>query len=59
MATSNLPVPAPVEMQRDLVNNWAFFRTWWEDYEIATGLKQKSNKIRIATLRSIMGKGML
>ena len=54
MATSNLPVPAPKEMQGDLVNNWEFFCTQWQDYEFATGLNEKSNKIRIATLRSIM-----
>ena len=59
MATSNLPVPAQMEMQGDLVNNWAFFHTQWEDYEIPTGLNEKSNKFRIATLRSIMGREWL
>ena len=59
MAASNLPVPAPMEMQGDLVNNWAFFRSQWEDYEIATGLNKKQNKIRVATLRSIMGRECL
>ena len=59
MAASNLPVPAPMEMQGYLVNNWAFFRTQWEDYEIATGLNEKSNKVRIATLCSVMGRECL
>ena len=43
----------------DLVNNWEFFRQQWEDYEVATGLDGKSAKIRLATLRSVMGKECL
>ena len=59
MSSSNLPVPAPMEMQGYLVNNWVFFCTQWEDYEITTALNEKSNKIRIATLHSIMGRECL
>ena len=56
---SNFPIPAPVEYKGDVISNWKFFRMQWEDYEIATQLNTKSSQIRIATLRSIMGKECL
>ncbi|XP_070537022.1 uncharacterized protein [Ptychodera flava] len=56
MASSNFPVPASMEMKGDLVQNWAFFRSNWENYEIATELNKKDQKIRVATLLSVMGK---
>ena len=43
----------------DKVANWEFFRQQWEDYEIATGLDQRDQKVRLATLRSVMGKDCL
>ena len=43
----------------DLASNWEFFRQQWEDYEVATGLEGKDAKIRLATLRSVMGKERL
>ena len=42
--------------QGDKAANWEFFRQQWEDYEVATGLDQRDSKIRLATLRSVMGR---
>ena len=56
---SNFPVPTPMKCKGDKVANWEFFRQQWEDYEIATGLDQRDQKVRLATLRSVMGKDCL
>ena len=40
----------------DLLSNWAFFKDEWEDYEVPTGLREKSKNVRVATLRSVMGR---
>jgi len=45
MFTSNFPVPAPMNVKGDPVNNWEFFRQQWTDYEVATGLDQQEQKI--------------
>ena len=50
--TSNFPVPAPLKVSGDRINNW-------EDYELATGLDKRPETIRLATLRSVMGKDCL
>lgn len=57
--TSNFPVPSPMSVKGDPVNNWEFFRQQWDDYEVATGLEKQDQKIRLATFRSIMGKECL
>ena len=56
---SNLPIPAPIVCKGNLVANWEFFRQQWEDYEVATGLDKQTSKIRLASLRSVMGKDCL
>lgn len=44
----------------DQVNTyWDFFKQQWNDYEVATGLNKQNTKIRLATLRSVMGKECL
>ena len=43
----------------DLPGNWDFFEQQWSDYEIATKLVAESAEIRMATLRSVMGKECL
>ena len=48
-----------MDTKGDLLNNWKFFKQQWVDYEVATELKNKDKTIRIATLRSIMGKECL
>ena len=57
--TSNFPVPAPMKISGDRINSWEFFRQQWEDYELATGLHKRPEAIRLATLRSLMGKDCL
>ena len=57
--TSNFPIPSPMNVKADPVNNWEFFRQQWTDYEVATGLNKQEQKIRLATFRSIMGKECL
>ena len=54
---NNLPVPEPMNVTSgNVAENWSYFRDQWNDYEIATGLREKDEKIRVATLRGIMGK---
>ena len=43
----------------DLTSNWEFFKQQWQDYEVATSLDQKSQSIRLATFRSVVGKECL
>ena len=57
--TSHFPIPSPMNVKGDLVNNWEFFKQQWQDYEVATGLDKQEQKIRLATLRSAMGKDCL
>ena len=40
----------------NVAKNWSYFREQWNDYKIATNLREKDKKIRVATLRGIMGK---
>ena len=39
-----------------MVENWIYFTEQWSDYEIASELSGKDEKIRVATLRGIMVK---
>ena len=57
--TSHFPIPSPMNVKGDLVNNWEFFKQQWQDYEVATGLDKQEQKIRLATLRSSMGNDCL
>ena len=45
--------------QGDLTSNWEFFKQRWDDYEIATGLRNQESQVRLATLRSMMGRECL
>ena len=58
MAT-NVPIPEPMDTKGDLPYNWQFFRQQWTDFEIATGLNKKEKAVRMATLRSCLGKECL
>jgi transposase InsO family protein len=40
----------------DAATNWRFFKAQWDNYEIATGLDEKADKVRIATLLSAVGR---
>ena len=37
----------------DIPSNWEFFKEQWQDYEVATGLDQKNQQVRLATFRSV------
>ena len=56
MAFVSIPVPAPMEVKCDLLSNWIFFRDQWENYEVATGLREKSKNIRVVSLISVVGR---
>ena len=56
MAQSLIPPPSKMDTKGDLVNNWQYFRNSWSNYEIAIGLADKPDTVRVATLLSIMGK---
>ena len=43
-------------MSGNVAENWSYFREQWNDHEIATGLRENDEKIRVAILRGIMGK---
>ena len=43
-------------MKGDVISNWQYFCNSWQNYEIATGLNDKANDVRVATLLTIMGK---
>ncbi len=60
MATnSHFPVPASMDTKGNQEENWTFFKEQWQDYEVATGINLKDNVIRMATLRSLMGRDCL
>jgi len=42
---SKFPVPSAMVCRGDLTSNWEFFKQQWQDYEVATGLDQKSQSI--------------
>ena len=52
----HIPVPEPMDMKGDVLNNWSFFRAQWENYEVATGLDGNDEKVRLATLLTVMGR---
>ena len=43
-------------MSGNIAENWNYFRKSWNDYEIATGLREKDKKVYAATLEGIMSK---
>lgn len=55
---SNIPFPARMDVSdRDsIAANWKMFRKEWDDYEIASESSQKDEKVRVATLRIVMGR---
>ena len=45
-----------MEVKGNLRDNWTFFESQRDNYEIATGLDKKEDTIRAATLLSVMGR---
>lgn len=54
-----LPIPEKMAIKGDCAGNWKFFKTQWDNYEIATELHKKDKKIRAATLLTVMGRECL
>lgn len=52
---TNIPFPAKLDIRGNLATNWRHFKQVWENYEIATGLKDKNNELRVATLLTCLG----
>lgn len=52
---SAIPPPGEMKLTGDLANNWDEFRSEFEDYMLATGLKEKEKDVQAATLRRVMG----
>jgi len=55
----NFPVPSAMACRGDLTSNWEFFKQQRQDYEVATGLDQKSQSIQLAIFLLVMGKECL
>ena len=55
----NFPLPHAMKCHGDVVGNWDFFKQQWSDYEIATGLDKPEESVRLATLRSALGRECL
>ena len=51
----NFPLPPKLVVTGDLAKNWKNFRQLWDSYEIATGLSERQDKYRIATLITCIG----
>jgi len=56
---TNFLVQSGMVCRGDLRSNWEFFKQQWRDYEVATGMDQKGQSVRLATFRSFMGKECL
>ena len=48
-----------MKCQGDVAGNWEFLKRQWSDYESATGLDKREELVRLATLRSAMGRECL
>lgn len=44
-------------VKANVFSNWTVFTSQWQNYQIATRLDKKENKIRAATLLGVMDKG--
>ncbi|KAI8493812.1 hypothetical protein Bbelb_281590 [Branchiostoma belcheri] len=54
-----LPVPKPMELTGDVAQNWEIFKDEWASYEIATEKNKKPKEIRVATLKTVIGRDCL
>ena len=61
---TNIPLPAKLDTSGNLSNNWKRFRRNWENYELATRLKdpmqpEENKQLRAATLLTCIGSDAL
>ncbi|XP_061190282.1 uncharacterized protein LOC133198160 [Saccostrea echinata] len=45
----------PLDLKGDLATNWKHFKRVWENYEIATGLRERDTQLRCATFFTCLG----
>lgn len=55
MVLFKLPPPDPMKCSGNLAHNWKIFREAFTDYATATQLTDKSDKVQVATLKTVMG----
>ncbi|UYV73002.1 K02A2.6-like, partial [Cordylochernes scorpioides] len=53
---SNIPVPAPILINSQAAENWRFFKSQWDNYQVATELNKKDNNVIRAAFLSLIGK---
>lgn len=52
----SIPPPKSLQLEGNIATNWRHFKRDWSNYEIATGLDEGPERIRIATLLSCIGR---
>ena len=54
---TSIPPPKGIDFKdtSSVEKNWKSFRAQWENYEIATGLSEKDEKVRLATFLCTIG----
>lgn len=55
LAPANLPPPKPLVMDENVATNWKQWRKAWQRYEIATGIYNQGDLVRVSTLLSVIG----
>ena len=57
MATGyGIPPPKPLQLDDgNAAENWKTSKVVWDNYELATGVAEKPEKVRVATLRAVIG----
>ncbi|XP_028415723.1 uncharacterized protein LOC114539296 [Dendronephthya gigantea] len=51
----NIPLPAKLDLRGNLASNWKRFKRIWDNYEIASRLRNESKELRTAALLSCIG----
>lgn len=44
---TNIPFPAKLDIRGNIAMNWRHFKRVWENYEIASGLKERNGELRV------------
>lgn len=57
MACNNqIPIPEPMSLRGDIVENWRYFKKRWNNYVVSTGLVEKKDNVKLATFYSVIGR---
>ena len=54
-----IPPPAKMEMDGDMLENWAFFQVTWENYSAVTDIRKKAANVLVGPLLLRIGKECL